>query len=71
MNNFVDFVVDMMNDSDKAKEFLSKLDKMTKDDLLEWFKANNYDVTAEDCEKLINNKIKMEDLKDNTIKASY
>lgn len=56
MKNFIDFVTDIAKDTKLGEECMEKLQEISHIDLASWFKDKGYDVSEDECNKLVENK---------------
>ena len=73
-NSFLDFIIHTSKQSDNAL-FIEFKDKMVevKDvpELQKWFEEKKFNVSDEECKKLIDNKDSLYNLKENMVKSGY
>lgn len=56
MKSFIDFILDVAKDSKLAEEFKSKVESHDHQGLAGWFKDKGYEVHADECKKILDNK---------------
>jgi hypothetical protein len=71
MANFVNFVADAANNPDMGKEFVTTIKDMTAETLSAWFKDKEYDVPIDECQKLIDSKDNISDMKSISSERRY
>ena len=70
---FVDFIDSALKSENKTlvSELISNLESMDSAKLTEWFSHWGYDISEEECTKLIDNKDQFQVIKPGTAVASY
>ncbi len=68
MKNFIDFVVDSAKESKLSEEFHQQLNKADHSGMANWLKDKGYDVQADECKKIIDNK---DDMKASKVGLMY
>ena len=71
MADFIDFIAEAANDFDLTKRFIKTLNESSPDDLQNWLKGEGYDVSVEDCKKLVDNKDNIVNVKDVSSQRDY
>lgn len=56
MKNFTDFIIDSAKDSELGKICMEKIHALDNVGLSQWFSDAGYDVQADECKKLQDNK---------------
>ncbi len=71
MPDFIDFIAKAANDFDLTKRFIKTLDGSSPADLSNWLKGEGYEVSVEDCKKLVDNKDNIVNVQDVASQRDY
>lgn len=71
MANFIDFIADAANDFELAREFIEFLDKASAEELQNWLNEKDYDLSIDDCKKLVDNKENIVNIKEVSTREGY
>lgn len=71
MPNFIDFIADAANDFELAREFIKILNEASAEELQKWLGERGYDLSIEDCKKLVDNKENIVNIKEVSTREGY
>ena len=68
---FVDFIADTAKDKGMAQDAVGIIKNKSNQDLSDWFKQKGYDVSKDDCQKLLDSKDELWEVGDAAVKNNY